>query len=101
MTIWKALGVGSIISKLSPKDKKLLSEFHGTDTHLALLHLNKLVKANAADKGLTAVDFFEVKHLQGQKAALDRQEEELNKLYKATQKWPSTKPKKTGQGFLG
>lgn len=73
----------SVVSRLSPKDKKALADFYGTDTHTALLHLNRLVKANAAERSLKALDYLEVKHLQGQKAAIDRQEEEIHKLYKS------------------
>lgn len=73
----------SVVSHLSPKDKKALADFYGTDTHTALLHLNKLVKSNAGIQALKASDFLEVKHLQGQKAAIERQEEEIHKLYKS------------------
>lgn len=76
----------SIVSRLTPKDKKALALFYETETYSSFIKLLKLVKANAATKALTAVDFYEVKQLQGQKAALDRLEEELKSNYKLDQK---------------
>lgn len=76
----------SVISRLTPKDKKALALFYETETYSSLIKLLKLVKANAASKALSAVDFSEVKQLQGQKAALDRLEEELKSNYKLNQK---------------
>lgn len=73
----------SVVSRLSPKDRKALADFYGTDTHTALLHLNKLVKANAGLQALKATDYLGVKYLQGQKSALEEQEAEIYKVYKA------------------
>lgn len=78
--------MSSIVSKLTPKDKKALALFYETETYNSFIKLIKIVKANAASKALSAVDFYEVKQLQGQKAALDRLEEELRENYKQDQK---------------
>lgn len=78
--------MGTIVSKLTPKDKKALAHFFETDAYSALKKLMSLAKANAAEKALKAFDFNEVKHLQGQNHALEALEETLEKVYKLDQK---------------
>lgn len=78
--------MSSIVSRLSPKDKKALALFYETDTYTSLKKLISMVRGNAASRCLTAVDFLEVKHLQGQEHVLKVLLEEIGRIYKAEQK---------------
>lgn len=78
--------MSSIVSKLTATDKKALALFYETPTYSSFLKLLKLAKANAAMKCLDAIDFNQVKHLQGQKAALEAIEGALKEIYKLDQK---------------
>jgi hypothetical protein len=72
----------SIISKLTPKDRKALALFYETEVYSSLAKLLKLAKANAAEKSLEAIDWQQVKHLQGQKHALDSLEQVIKEIHK-------------------
>lgn len=76
----------SVVSRLAPKDRKALALFYETETYNSLKKLVGMVRANAAKKCLTATDFLEVKHLQGQEHALAVLLDELSKIYKSDQK---------------
>ncbi len=78
--------MSSVVSRLSPKDKRVLALFYETATYMSLKKLVKMVRANAATKCLTATDFLEVKHLQGQEHALAVLLNEIEKIHKADQK---------------
>lgn len=78
--------MSSIVSRLAPKDKKALALFYETDTYSSLKKLVGLVRGNAATKSLNALDFLEVKHLQGQNHGLMSLLDEIEKIYKAEQK---------------
>lgn len=78
--------MSTIVSRLASKDRKALALLYETDTYGSLKKLINMVRSNAAKKCLTAVDFSEVKQLQGQEHALAVLLDEIEKVYKADQK---------------
>lgn len=78
--------MGSIVDKLSQKDRQILALFYETESYTALKKLFKLVKNNTASRTINAIDFHQVKWLQGQYTAVERLEEELDKIHKLDQK---------------
>lgn len=77
--------MASISSKLAPKHKETLASFWQQDRD-AFMALSKLIKANIADKAINAVDFHQVKWLQGQHTALELLEKEFEKIDDWSQK---------------
>lgn len=78
--------MSSVVSRLAPKDRKALALFYETETYTSLKKLISQVRGNAAKKCLTAFDFLEVKHLQGQEHALKVLLDEIEKIHKSDQK---------------
>lgn len=77
--------MASISSKLAPKHKETLATFWQSDKD-ALKALFKLLKANTATHAINALDFHQVKWLQGQHTAIELLEKELEKIDEWSQK---------------
>lgn len=68
--------MASISSKLAPKHKETLASFWQKDSD-ALKALFKLLKENTAQKAIDAVDFHQIKWLQGQHTMIEGLEKEF------------------------
>jgi hypothetical protein len=77
--------MASLSSKLSPKDKVALATFYETETYGSLKRLLKLAQANCAQGALNALDFNQVKWLQGQHVGLELLEKEMDTIHKWSQ----------------
>lgn len=77
--------MASISSKLAPKHKETLASFWQQDKD-ALIALFKLLKANSANHAINAVDFHQIKWLQGQHTAIELLEKEFEKIDEWSQK---------------
>lgn len=78
--------MASISSRLGPKDKQTLALFYETEAYTSLKKLLKLVKDNSAKNAINALDFHQVKWLQGQHTAIELLEAELTKIHELDQK---------------
>jgi hypothetical protein len=78
--------MASISSKLAPKHKQNLATLWETESKDALKALFKLLKSNIADKSINAVDFHQVKWLQGQYTAVESLEKEFEAIHSWSQK---------------
>lgn len=71
--------MASISSKLAPKHKQSLATFWQKDRD-SLKALFKLLKENTANKSINALDYHQVKWLQGQYTAIEMLEKEFEKI---------------------
>lgn len=78
--------MASIFSKLAPKDRQVLATFYEQETYNSLKKLLKLIKDNSAQHAINAIDFHQVKWLQGQHTAIELLEKELEKIFEWSQK---------------
>lgn len=78
--------MASISSKLGPKHKMNIATLCETETYDSIKALLKLVKANTATRAIDAVDFHQVKWLQGQHVAIELLEKEFEKIHEWSKK---------------
>jgi hypothetical protein len=78
--------MASISSKLAPKHKQTLATLWETESKEALIALFKLLKGNAANHSINAVDFHQVKWLQGQHTAIESLEKEFEAIHSWSKK---------------
>lgn len=78
--------MASISSKLAPKHKQNLATVWETESKESLIALFKLIKANVANKSINALDFNQVKWLQGQYTGIELLEKELEAIHSWSQK---------------
>lgn len=78
--------MASIFSKLAPKHKQNLATLWETQSKESLLALLNLIKANVANHSINALDFNQVKWLQGQYTGMELLEKELEKIHEWSQK---------------
>lgn len=78
--------MASISSKLAPKHRQNLATLWETETKESLKALFKLLRSNTADKSINALDFNQVKWLQGQYTAIELLEKELEANHSWSQK---------------
>lgn len=77
--------MASISSKLAPKHKERLATIWESDKE-SLQALFKLLTRSAADHSINAVDFHQVKWLQGQHTAIESLEKEFEAIHSWSQK---------------
>lgn len=77
--------MASISSKLAPKHKQTLATIWQTEGD-SLKALFKLIKLNTAEHAINAVDFHQIKWLQGQHTAIELLEKEFEKIDEWSQK---------------
>lgn len=77
--------MATISSKLAPKHKQALASVWQSDKD-SFKALFKLLKANSANHAINAVDFYQVKWLQGQHTAIELLEKEFEKIDEWSQK---------------
>jgi hypothetical protein len=78
--------MASISSKLAPKHKQNLASLWETESKEALKALFKLLKSNTAHHAINAMDFHQVKWLQGQHTAIELLEKEFEAIHSWSQK---------------
>jgi len=78
--------MASISSKLAPKHKQNLATIWESENKDSLKALFKLLKDNSAKHAIDALDFHQVKWLQGQHVAIELLEKELDKILAWSQK---------------
>lgn len=77
--------MASISSKLAPKHKQALATLWQRDKE-SLKALFKLLKENTANHAINAVDYHQVKWLQGQHTMIEGLEKEFEKIDEWSQK---------------
>lgn len=78
--------MASISSKLALKDKEALALLYEQEVYTSFKKLLKLIKSNSAEHAINALDFHQVKWLQGQHTAIELLEQEFEKIHTWSQK---------------